>query len=253
MNTSTNDNCPSLQEILEVSKPETAEIKRSLMTSRLEKYNHESELLEGVWLFLLDNKFDYDLLYEFLHVDGFHNQKMQKSRGQIHNYYYKFAAIAAVFIFGFVTFLWYKDYLQSSAILKYSITDIGLPVFASSETESKNILSNEMMSYYKEGKFTEALSCFEKLESVQNDTLNYYAGLVYFNLSKYKLSSERMDLVSKDITCIFSERAKFVNGLNQLMLGNKDTGKSIFMETMNAKDSQVRDLSVAILKDESIW
>jgi hypothetical protein len=62
-----------------------------------------------------------------------------------------------------------------------------------------------------------------------------------------------MNLVNKDKTCIFSERAKFVNGLNQVMLGHKDTGKSVFMDLLKSEDNQVNDLSVAILKDESIW
>jgi hypothetical protein len=253
MDTIFNNDCPSFQEILEVSKPETSEIKRSLMTSRLEKHNHESELLTGVWLFLSDHNFDYDLLYEFLNLNDYHQLQIKKRTRQANNYTYKFVAAAAILIFGFITFFWYKDYAKSNAILKYAITDIGLPVFASSETESIHILSNEMMSYYKAGKFIEALSCIEKLASVQNDTLNYYAGLVYFNLRKYSLSSERMNLVNKDKTCIFSERAKFVNGLNQVMLGHKDTGKSVFMDLLKSEDNQVNDLSVAILKDESIW
>jgi hypothetical protein len=182
-----------------------------------------------------------------------HQLQIKKRTRQANNYTYKFVAVAAMFIFGFVTFFWYKDAAKSNAILKYAITDIGLPVFASSETESIHVLSNEMMSYYKAGKFIEALSCIEKLASVQNDTLNYYAGLVYFNLRKYSLSSERMKLVRSDTTSVFGERAKFVNGLNQVMLGHKDTGKSVFMELVNSKDNQVNDLSVAILKDESIW
>ncbi len=248
-----NNDFPSFQEILAVSKPGTSESMRSAMTSRLEKHNHESELLEGVWMFLSDNNFDYDLLHEFLNLNDYHQLQIKKRTRKANNYTYKFVAAAAVLIFGFVTFFWYKDAVKSNAILKYSITDIGLPVFASSETESLHILSNEMMSYYKAGKFDEALSCIEKLESVQNDTLNYYAGLVYFNLRKYKLSSQKMSLVSQEINCIFCERAKFVNGLNQLMLGNIDTGKSVFMVLVNAKDKQVSDLSLAILKDESIW
>jgi hypothetical protein len=248
MNESKKLDCPTFEEIYEVAKPESPELARTFMSKRIEQYYKDNERLEGVWLFLNDHNFNYDLLYEFLFNDNIklsHQTKFSKN-------YKRISAAAAVIIGILFSFLWMKDDQQTQRILKYTFIDIGLPVFASGESD---FLFNEMMSRYKENEYSKARELVNKLDNqiVHNDTLDYYAGLIYFNLGEFELASFRLILVANDTNSAFQNKAMYNLAICESILGDKVSSKKKLLELKESDDMQINNLSNAILSDENVW
>jgi tetratricopeptide (TPR) repeat protein len=130
-------------------------------------------------------------------------------------------------------------------ISEYHTDDPGLPVTMGSVSDTGLM---KAMNEYKDDQFDKALPLLDELlkEKPLNDTLNYYAGLCFFE----------MDSTSKAIACylkVVSERspyyyrAKYNLGLAYVKNNDFDQAMSVF-NVVAKSDSDLKDKAAAILE-----
>ncbi len=160
-----------------------AEIIDALLTNKESAYflnylktNHfEADELVGLKLFLENNKYNIDLLKQFLTPPPFNAINKKPLLFLPH---YKIAAsILLVVASGY-----FIKYLVSdkTSIANYYVEDAGFKVWM--DAGNKNIALTNAMSYYKSENYSAAITKFLTLS--KNDTAEYYAGICYIKLNQ---------------------------------------------------------------------
>lgn len=100
----------------------------------------------------------------------------------------------------------------SDLFATYSTTDPGLPVPMSS---TNHYLFYDAMVDYKAEKYEKAIEKWKGLlrAEPQNDTLNYYTGSSYFNLSDYEKATEYFEKVGREEGATLRDKAQWYSVL----------------------------------------
>lgn len=250
MNRAENKTCPDFGELLKVAAPDCPLSERERFTRRLKDCAQRDELMEGVWLFLLDHQFDYDQLFQFLK----HNEKSLQKGAPILNAprFSKWAVAASLIISIGLFSIFIHDIRIKNRILKHQLVDIGLPVFASGTREE---ICSRMMNHYRLKEYEQADSFIQEAVAGGNmsDTLWYYGGLIAFQLGQYETAIQRLEELQHYPESEFMNKSVFHKAVTLLMIKQQDKAV-ILLESLSGKpDKEIQSTITALRADAGVW
>jgi len=145
------------------------------------KNNHfEEDELVGLKLFLENNKYDINLLKQFLNPPPF---SLINKKPSLFSRYNKIAAIILLVVVSgyFIKYM----VSEKTSVTNYYVADAGFKVWM--DADNKNIELTNAMSYYKSENYRAAITKF--LTVSKNDTAQYYAGICYIKLNQLDSAS----------------------------------------------------------------
>lgn len=161
---------------------------------------------------------------------------------------YSFYAIAAsiILLIGFF-FIWTNSNDLPALADKYYEKEKGLPVEMGASENKMQLIMNE----FKTGNLTTALENLHKLmlEKQNNDTLEYFNGVICLELKQYDASYASFHGISDQST--FFEKAQYRMIIIDLMENKKQDVLMLINENLERKDGLYYDKLVSLKKELS--
>lgn len=179
---------------------------RELIFNELKNTIPTDDALLGAKLILEQNNWDYKALkHVFNKVERkIENLVHENSGKKSKTSYLKYVAILIpiVIITGYLI-----NQTRKESIDEYYIEEVGLPSLMS----VKKTNWDELMELYKTNKFEKALALTKKIkvQKPENDTVNYFQGVIAYDLKKYDLAKEDFEKVIENKQSAFYNDAEF--------------------------------------------
>ena len=239
----------SLAEIIAASRPDATIQERSSMKERISEYIPANDMaLNGAIKFLEDTDYNFDELYSFLETPLV--IKPLKSE-EVKTINFRFFSYAACFILICISMWFFVIKSNSNTIVqRAAFYEPGLPVFASIQGNKE---FNEMISSFRLNNTKEGLFHYHALlkTETKNDTINYFAGWLYFNDHQY--DSALLCFNNVENTSIYTSKSKYLKGLSNYLNGDKKKAKSL-LESISKEEQNIYSIKAKeLIKNKRLW
>jgi len=201
---------------------------RERIFEELKNSNPTDDALLGAKLLLEENNWDYTVLKNAfekteIRIDALANANPKQSSK---TNYLKYAAILLPIAFVLGYFITGNFNSNAESIDKYYIREEGLPNLMS----AKKTNWEDLMQLYKSNQLEKAFLLSEKmtLQKVENDTANYFHGVIAYDLNKYAVAKEYFGKVSAKKESVFYNEATFRLGFTLSKLHQNKEAKLQF-------------------------
>ena len=239
----------TFEEIIEASKSMITPAEKQLLKSRIEQCSSDDEAFIGAKLFLKEHNYDFNALQTFLNEPI--SFKFRNSIFKTYINYKFFSAIAACLIFIIVYSVIYISNNQANKTIANAVFyEPGLPVFASIQGNKE---FNEMISSFRQNNTKEGLLHYHELLKTEtnNDTINYFAGWLYFNDHQFDSALYSFNKVAK--TSIYSIKSNYLKGLSNYLNGNKKEAK-ILLDSISKEEQNIyRIKAKELIENKWLW
>ena len=201
---------------------------RERIFEELKNSNPTDDALLGAKLLLEENNWDYTVLKNAFEktenrIDALANANPKQSSK---TNYLKYAAILLPIAFVLGYFITGNFNSNAESIDKYYIREEGLPNLMSAKKKNWE----DLMQLYKSNQLEKAFALSEKTASqkVENDTANYFHGVIAYDLKKYAVAKEYFGKVTTKKQSVFYNEASFRLGFSLSKLHQNKEAKLQF-------------------------
>ena len=244
-----NNTSITFEEIIEASNSPLTSSEKELLKLKVEKCASEDQALIGAKKFLEDNNYDFRALQKFLNEPISFNFTNSTSKSNIN--YKLLSAIAACLIFIIVgSALYISKFKTNKTVVKAAFYEPGLPVFASIQGNKE---FNEMISSFRLNNTKEGLFHYHALLNTEtkNDTINYFAGWLYFNDHQYDSAILCFNNVAN--TSIYAHKSNYLKGLSNYLNGDKKEAKFLLDSISKEKQNTYRIKAKELIENKRLW
>lgn len=206
------------------------------------------DALLGALLLLEENNWDPSVLKKAFtktenRIVTILNTKPKKS-SKINYLRYAAVLLPIAFIMGYIITGNFNN--ENESIDKYYIKEEGLPNLMSEEKSNWE----ELMQLYESNQLEKALVLSEKLtfQKAENDTANYFQGVIAYDLKKYAIAKECFGKVTINKQSAFYNEASFRLGFTLSKLNQKKEAKLQFESIKNDSSNPYQEEATKIAK-----
>lgn len=238
----------TLQLLLQSLENDFDSKERDRIFEELKNSNPTDDALLGAKLLLEENNWDYTVLKKAFEktdnrVDALANAKPKQS-SKIN--YLKYAAILLPIAFVLGYFITGKFNNNADSIDKYYIKEEGLPNLMS----AKKTNWEDLMQLYKSNQLQKAFAISEQMtyQQAENDTANYFYGVIAYDLKKYAVAKEYFGKVTAQKESVFYNEASFRLGFTLSKLHQNKDAKLQFESVKVDSNNPYQEEAANILK-----
>jgi len=214
----------------------------------LKNSNPTDDALLGAKLLLEENNWDYTVLKNTFEktenrIDALANANPKQSSK---TNYLKYAAILLPIAFVLGYFITGNFNSNAESIDKYYIREEGLPNLMS----AKKTNWEDLMQLYKSNQLQKAFAISEQMTSqkAENDTANYFHGVIAYDLKKYAVAKEYFGKVTAKKESVFYNEATFRLGFTLNKLHQNKEAKLQFETVKEDNNNPYQEEAANILK-----
>ena len=177
------------------------------------------------------------------------NSKTEEERFVLKMISKKHYAIAAsiVILIGMTSYFLFFSNSKEKLITSYEIEEPGLPVLMGN---SSTVSFDNAMSEYKLNHLEESLDALKKLQnkSSNNDTLNYFIGIILSKQNKSKEAVPYLEKVAQNKDSSFKQKSMYQLGICYWRNNNIENAKALFTQLTIENNDQLSEKAKEILK-----
>jgi hypothetical protein len=244
--------CPSIEQIIEAAKPGGSLELRASIRKRLNDCKISDDAVAGAKNFLQGCGYDFDALHDFLNKPV-NLLKKNKRPAPVIKLFRVAATLAIVFVIINITRLLVQKQEPGSIVSRAVFYEPGLPSFAAI---SGNKYFLEMLSDYRMGDFKKGLTDYHLLSEntsvSQNDTINYFAGWLFY-MNQQPDSASMCFNRAADLAGRYKSKAEFMEAVCLYLSGKKVIAKVKFKSVSNNLLNPYRHQADSLIENKILW